>query len=118
MPRLLRLTIRNAAASPPISGGRERRESSPPGTFSTLITSAPMSASISPQTGPAMTWASSITLSPESGPFFNPMSIYLFVQYVMRQKGQAFWPYFLFRVSRGVTNERFRPQFALSHPHA
>ena len=68
MPRLLRLTIMKAADSPSTSGGRKRRESSPSGNFSTLTTSAPMSASIRPQTGPAMMWESSMTLSPESGP--------------------------------------------------
>ncbi len=34
--------------------GEKRRESSPPGTFSTFTTSAPMSASIIPHTGPDM----------------------------------------------------------------
>ena len=68
MPRLLRFIIMKAADSPSMSGGRKRRESSPPGTFSTLMTSAPMSASISPQVGPAMMWASSMTLKPDSGP--------------------------------------------------
>ena len=45
-----------------------RRVSSPPGSFSTLMTSAPMSASIRPATGPAMMCASSTTRSPASGP--------------------------------------------------
>src|SRR5690606_7339201 len=45
-----------------------RRVSSPPSSFSTLMTSAPMSASISPQTGPAITWLRSITRMPLSGP--------------------------------------------------
>ena len=53
-PRLLRFIIMKAAASPLISGGRLRRVSSPPLIFSTLMTSAPISASISPQVGPAM----------------------------------------------------------------
>ena len=68
MPRLLRFIIMNAAASPSIVGGTERRVSSPSGIFSTLITSAPMSASISVQVGPAMTWVRSITFRPSSGP--------------------------------------------------
>src|SRR5437879_7050338 len=51
-----------------------RRVSSPPGIFSSLMTSAPMSASMSPQVGPAMTWHSSITLRPASGPCLAPMS--------------------------------------------
>jgi hypothetical protein len=68
MPRLLRFIIMKAADSPAIAGGRKRRESSPPGIFSTLMTLAPISASISPQTGPAMICASSMTLSPASGP--------------------------------------------------
>ena len=46
MPRLLRFIIMKAADSSPIFGGTERRESSPPGIFSTLITSAPRSASM------------------------------------------------------------------------
>src|ERR1043166_2275509 len=68
MPRLLRFIIRNAAVSAPIFGATMRRVSSPPGIFSTLMTSAPMSASIRPQVGPAITWHSSITLRPASGP--------------------------------------------------
>ena len=67
MPRLLRFSIMKAADSPSMSGGRKRRESSPPGTFSTLMTSAPMSASIRPHTGPAMMWASSMTVIPSRG---------------------------------------------------
>src|SRR5437899_2263686 len=75
MPRLLRFIIRKAAASSPIVGGTERRVSSPPGIFSTLITSAPMSASIRPQVGPAMTWHNSMTLRPASGPEGRGMSV-------------------------------------------
>src|SRR5690606_3891645 len=41
---------------------------SPPSSFSTLMTSAPMSASIRPQTGPAITWLRSRTRIPLSGP--------------------------------------------------
>src|SRR5688572_13514270 len=68
MPRLLRLSIMKAADSPLIDGSEYERVSSPPGSFSTLITSAPMSASSMPHVGPAMIWASSITLMPFSGP--------------------------------------------------
>jgi hypothetical protein len=74
MPRLLRFIIMKAAASPAMSGGRKRRVSSPPGCFSTLMTSAPMSASMSPQTGPAMMWASSMTFRPAKGPW-NPVFV-------------------------------------------
>ena len=56
--RLLRLTARNGAS--PI----ECRVWSPVPGGSTLITSAPMSASTWPQNGPAITWQSSITRSP------------------------------------------------------
>ena len=38
------------------------------GARSTLITSAPISANMRPHVGPAITWASSITLTPASGP--------------------------------------------------
>ena len=69
MPRLLRFIIMKAADSPSMSGGRKRRASSPPGIFSTLTTSAPMSASMTPQAGPAMICANSITRRPVSGPF-------------------------------------------------
>src|ERR1051326_8941595 len=68
MPRLLRFIMRKAADWSPMLGGTMRRVSSPSGMRSTLMTSAPMSASMSPQTGPAMMWASSITLTPASGP--------------------------------------------------
>src|SRR5262245_45268691 len=68
MPRLLRFIIRKEAASSPIFGGTEWRVSSPFGHFSILMTSAPMSASISVQVGPAMTWVRSTTLRPASGP--------------------------------------------------
>src|SRR6185503_9537831 len=57
-----------AADSPLIVGGVKRRVSSPPGIFSTLTTSAPMSASSIPQVGPDMMCASSITRRPASGP--------------------------------------------------
>src|SRR5262245_13648313 len=68
MPRLLRFIIRNAAVSSPIFGGIMWRESSPLGAFSILMTSAPMSASISVQVGPAMTCVRSITRKPVNGP--------------------------------------------------
>src|SRR5262245_12575180 len=68
MPRLLRFIIRKEAASSPIFGGTEWRVSSPFGDFSILMTSAPMSASISVQVGPAMTWVRSTTFRPASGP--------------------------------------------------
>src|SRR3984957_18480436 len=68
MPRLLRFTIMNDADSPPSRIGAKRRQSSPPGSFSTLMTSAPISASIMPQIGPDMMCASSMTRMPLSGP--------------------------------------------------
>ena len=68
MPRLLRLRIMNGAETPLTRGSRYVRESSPPGSFSTLMTSAPMSASIIPAVGPAMICASSSTRKPASGP--------------------------------------------------
>ncbi len=68
MPRLLRFTIMNDADSPPSRIGAKRRQSSPPGIFSTLMTSAPMSASIMPQIGPDMMCESSMTRMPLSGP--------------------------------------------------
>src|SRR5208282_746693 len=68
IPRLLRFIIMKAADSPSISGGTIRRVSSPPGMRSTFTTLAPRSTSISPQTGPAITWASSRTLRSRSGP--------------------------------------------------
>ena len=49
-----------------INGGPMNRESSPDG-FSTLMTSAPMSASSSVQKGPAITWVASSTVTPSSG---------------------------------------------------
>src|SRR5689334_8990008 len=73
MPRLLRFIIMNALDSPLTSGGVKRRVSSPSGTRSTLITSAPMSASSMPAVGPDMMCATSMTLSPESGPMASPL---------------------------------------------
>src|SRR5258708_1063045 len=76
MPRLLRFMIRNAADSPEIVGGTIRRASSPPGNFSTLMTSAPISASSIEHAGPAMTCDRSITFRPASGPFsFCPVTV-------------------------------------------
>src|SRR5690606_21007569 len=72
MARLLRLSIRKGAETPLIRGSRYWRESSPPLIFSTLITSAPMSASIMPQVGPAMICASSMTRIPASAPLALP----------------------------------------------
>src|SRR5262245_695528 len=68
IPRLLRFIIRKAAASSPIFGGIMWRVSSPLGAFSILMTSAPISASISVQVGPAMTCVRSITFKPVNGP--------------------------------------------------
>src|SRR5688572_33491379 len=68
MPRLLRFITRNGAEAPLILGPPKPRVSSPPGSFSTLITSAPKSASIIPAVGPAMICASSSTRMPASGP--------------------------------------------------
>ena len=62
--------IMKAALSPFTSGGTVRRVSSPVG-FSTFTTSAPMSASIRPHTGPAMMCASSMTRIPERGPLLS-----------------------------------------------
>ena len=68
MPRLLRFIAMKEADSPWTEGRSILRVSSPPGTRSTLITSAPRSASIMPQVGPAMICASSNTFTPASGP--------------------------------------------------
>ena len=57
-----------AAASPLTSGGKNLLVSSPPGIFSILITSAPRSANIKPQVGPAIICASSNTFTPWIGP--------------------------------------------------
>src|SRR5918992_3761501 len=71
MPRLLRFIAMNAADSPATEGRLIARVSSPPGTRSTLTTSAPRSASIMPQVGPAMICASSRTFTPASGPLIR-----------------------------------------------
>src|SRR5664280_2786987 len=46
--------------------------SSPFGVFSILMTSAPISASMSVQVGPAMTWVRSTIFNPASGPIGRP----------------------------------------------
>ena len=43
------------------------RASSPPSGFSILITSAPMSAMITPASGPASAWPTSMTRTPSNG---------------------------------------------------
>src|SRR5215469_14476161 len=53
--------------TPSLVGGTQRRVSSPPG-LSTLITSAPRSASSMVQYGPASTREKSATSSPDKGP--------------------------------------------------
>src|SRR5512143_4199991 len=63
MPRLFRLKSRYAAASPSLWGGQVR-DSSPGPVSSTLMTSAPRSASSAPHQGPAMTRERSITRMP------------------------------------------------------
>src|SRR3546814_671314 len=72
-PRLLRFIIAKAAESPSTALPK-RRVSSPPGTRSTLITSAPMSARSCPQVGAAMMWLISTTFRPCSRPAF-PLSV-------------------------------------------
>ena len=63
--RLLALTARNPGDTPFQNGGPQRRASSPSGR-STLITSAPRWARISPATGPARFWPISTTRIPSS----------------------------------------------------
>src|SRR2546422_7261277 len=65
MSRLLRLMTRYAADSPSLWGGHVR-DSSPEPRSSTLITSAPRSASSMPQKGPARTREQSMTRTPSS----------------------------------------------------
>src|SRR5579859_950536 len=65
--RLFRLTARKYVATPSLVGGTQRRVSSPSG-LSTLITSAPRSASSIVQYGPASTREKSATMRPDSGP--------------------------------------------------
>src|SRR5919204_5246388 len=65
--RLLRLTARKYAASPPANGGPHARVSSPSPGRSTLTTSAPRSASTIVAYGPASTRDRSTTRSPTSG---------------------------------------------------
>ena len=52
------------------------RASSPPSGFSILITSAPMSASKTPASGPASAWPTSMTRTPSSGNVTGVLSIY------------------------------------------
>src|SRR5271166_665363 len=68
--RLLRFTPTKYALSlvPGMNGGAKPRVSSPEPGFSILITSAPKSASICTQVGPASTRVRSNTLMPLSGP--------------------------------------------------
>src|SRR3954469_24392189 len=75
--RLLRFIIMKAADSPRFVGGAMRRVSSPPGLRSILITSAPMSASIIVQVGPAITWVRSMTFRPASGPIVSSLFLVL-----------------------------------------
>src|SRR6188472_3608611 len=74
IPRLLRFIIRNEADSSPTLGGTDLRVSSPSGVFSILMTSAPMSASMSVQVGPAITCVRSTTFSPVNGPVMMNVS--------------------------------------------
>ena len=55
-----------------MNGGPQPRVSSPAPGRSTLITSAPRSASVWPAQGPARMRASSSTRTPASGPFCGP----------------------------------------------
>src|SRR3954465_7783364 len=55
-----------------MNGGPRRRGSSPAPGRSTLMTSAPRSASVCPAQGPAKMRASSSTRTPASGPFCGP----------------------------------------------
>ncbi len=68
MDRLLRFTARKPALSPSMNGAAFRVKS-PPFGFSTLMTSAPRSASSIPQNGPAMKFVSSRTRIPSSAYF-------------------------------------------------
>src|SRR3546814_16488936 len=73
-----------AADSPLTAGGSMRRVSSP-ASFSTCPTSAPMSASMRPHTGPAMMCASSTTRQPLRGP--PAISASLPVRLALGEKG-------------------------------
>ena len=74
MPRLLRFIMAKGADSPSVKGPLLRMLS-PSGSRSTLITSAPMSASNCPQVGAAMTWLISITRVPQSRPLSSSPTI-------------------------------------------
>src|SRR6476660_925747 len=91
MPFLLRFIIRNEAATSPILGGTMSRVSSPAGIFSILMTSAPMSASISVQVGPAMTCVRSTTFNPDKGPIVSPaISCFYFVRRLFAGRDSAY----------------------------
>ena len=77
IPFLFLFIIIKAADSPLISGGKKFLVSSPPGVFSTLITSAPRSANNSPQVGPAIICAISSTRMP----FNDAVIYYLFLNF-------------------------------------
>jgi hypothetical protein len=74
MPRLLRLSTMNAADSALDRGFRVASRVVATGSFSTLMTSAPMSASSIPHVGPAMICASSMTLIAVQRPFHLPLN--------------------------------------------
>src|SRR5438445_9679547 len=65
--RLPALTLWKPEPTPARNGGPQPRASSPPSGRSTLTTSAPSRASVSPANGPARFCASSRTLMPASG---------------------------------------------------
>ena len=72
---LPRLNSWKFSASPWRKSGPIRRASSPPSGFSTLITSAPRSAKIAPAKGPASTWPSSTTRTPDNTPVIAIQSL-------------------------------------------
>ena len=72
---LPRLNSWKFSASPWRKSGPMRRASSPPSGFSTLITSAPRSAKIAPAKGPASTWPSSTTRTPDNTPVIATQSL-------------------------------------------
>ncbi len=67
MPFLLRCRLTKYAVSPPGSGAPQARAMSPAPRGSSLITSAPKSASIVEQNGPASAWLRSSTFTSSSG---------------------------------------------------
>ena len=72
---LPRLNSWKFSASPWRKSGPIRRASSPPSGFSTLMTSAPRSAKIAPAKGPASTWPSSTTRTPDNTPIIAIQSL-------------------------------------------